>query len=37
MSITYVGIRVTEMERSVKFYCEGLGLRETKRGHMSHG
>jgi lactoylglutathione lyase len=37
MSITYVGIRVTELERSLRFYCEGLGLVEGRRGTMSHG
>ncbi|HTW77169.1 MAG TPA: VOC family protein [Thermoplasmata archaeon] len=37
MSIRYVGIRVTDLERSLKFYCEGLGLRESGRGTMSHG
>jgi len=35
--IRYVGIRVTDLERSLRFYCEGLGLREQGRGHMSHG
>ena len=37
MSITYLGIRVTELDRSLRFYCEGLGLKERKRGTMSHG
>ena len=37
MSITYVGIRVTDLERSLRFYCDGLGLRERGRGTMSHG
>ena len=37
MSITYVGIRVTNLERSLRFYCKGLGLRERARGTMSHG
>jgi lactoylglutathione lyase len=37
VSITYVGIRVTELERSLRFYCEGLGLRQGNRGTMSHG
>jgi lactoylglutathione lyase len=37
MVLQYVGIRVTNLERSVRFYTEGLGLREQKRGTMSHG
>ncbi|MGA9839228.1 MAG: VOC family protein [Thermoplasmata archaeon] len=37
MSIKYVGIRVTELERSLRFYREGLGLKELARGKMSHG
>ena len=35
--ITYVGIRVTDLDRALKFYCDGLGLREKGRGTMSHG
>ena len=37
MSLVYAGIRVTDLERSVRFYTEGLGLKETGRGRMSHG
>lgn len=37
MALLYAGIRVTDPDRSVKFYTEGLGLKETSRGHMSHG
>jgi lactoylglutathione lyase len=37
MALVYSGIRVTDPDRSVKFYTEGLGLKETGRGHMSHG
>jgi lactoylglutathione lyase len=37
VSITYVGIRVTDLDRSLRFYCEGLGLTERGRGTMSHG
>ncbi|MGA8542368.1 MAG: VOC family protein [Thermoplasmata archaeon] len=37
MTLSYVGIRVTDLERSLRFYCDGLGLRETGRGQMSHG
>ncbi|MGI0130633.1 MAG: VOC family protein [Thermoplasmata archaeon] len=37
MSFTYTGIRVTNLERSLRFYCERLGLRERGRGTMGHG
>jgi lactoylglutathione lyase len=37
MALRYTGIRVTDLDRSVRFYCEGLGLREMGRGRMSHG
>lgn len=37
MPLTYVGIRVTDIDRSLRFYCRGLGLVERKRGQMSHG
>lgn len=37
MALVYSGIRVTDADRSVRFYTEGLGLKETSRGHMSHG
>jgi len=37
MSITYAGIRVTNLDRSIRFYTEGLGLRIKGRGRMSHG
>ncbi len=33
----YVGVRVTDLERSLRFYVGGLGLRETGRGRMGHG
>lgn len=32
MHLEYCGIRVTNLERSLKFYSELLGLREVKRG-----
>jgi len=35
--IRYVGIRVTDLDRSLEFYRDGLGLRERGRGRMSHG
>jgi len=37
MPLRYFGIRVTNLDRSLKFYTEGLGLREESRGKMSHG
>lgn len=37
MALVYAGIRVTDPDRSLRFYTEGLGLKETSRGHMSHG
>lgn len=33
--LSYVGIRVTELERSVRFYCDIFGLREVRRGDNS--
>ena len=37
MTLQYVGIRVTDIDRSVHFYVDQLGLVERKRGTMSHG
>jgi catechol 2,3-dioxygenase-like lactoylglutathione lyase family enzyme len=37
MVLKYFGIRVTNMERSLKFYVGLLGLRERGRGTMHHG
>jgi lactoylglutathione lyase len=37
MTLVYVGLRVTDLERSLRFYTGGLGLQERKRGTMSHG
>jgi lactoylglutathione lyase len=37
MSLVYAGIRVTDLERSVRFFTQGLGLVETHRGRMDHG
>ncbi len=37
MALVYSGIRVSDPDRSVKFYTQGLGLKETGRGTMSHG
>lgn len=37
MPLGYVGLRVSDLDRSIRFYTEGLGLRERGRGTMSHG
>jgi lactoylglutathione lyase len=37
MPLEYVGIRVTDLARSLAFYSGLLGLRELRRGTMSHG
>jgi lactoylglutathione lyase len=37
MTLTYAGVRVTDLDRSLRFYTEGLGLREKGRGTMHHG
>lgn len=37
MTLAYVGIRVRDLDRSLRFYLEGLGLVERGRGQMSHG
>jgi len=35
--LEYVGIRVRELARSRRFYCDGLGLRAVTSGRMSTG
>lgn len=35
--LEYTGIRVRDLERSRRFYVEGLGLRAGRRGRMSAG
>jgi lactoylglutathione lyase len=37
MYLDYSGIRVRDLERSVRFYTEGVGLVERRRGTMFHG
>ena len=37
MVLRYFGIRVTELDRSTKFYIELLGLKKRREGTMSHG
>lgn len=35
MQLRYFGIRVRDLDKSLKFYTEVLGLREIKRGDMT--
>ncbi len=37
MGLMYTGIRVTDLDRSIRFYTEGLCLVEGTRGRMTHG
>jgi len=37
MRLEYFGIRVTDLDRSVKFYTGLMRLKELRRGKMSHG
>ena len=37
MVLRYFGIRVTELERSLNFYTELLGLKKCRQGTMHHG
>jgi lactoylglutathione lyase len=37
VKLLYTGIRVTNIERSLVFYKQALGLTEIDRGTMSHG
>jgi len=37
MVLRYFGVRVIELERSIKFYTELLGLRKRRQGRMWHG
>ncbi len=37
MGVIYFGIRVTDFEKSQRFYLEGLGLRKLRGGRMPHG
>ncbi len=37
MGLIYFGIRVTDFERSLRFYREGLGLMKLRGGRMPHG
>ena len=35
--LEYTGIRVRDLERSTRFYCDGLGLRAGPTGRMAAG
>ena len=35
MKLSYFGIRVTDLERSLKFYTQLLGLKEVRRGEAT--
>lgn len=37
MGLRYFGIRVTDLDRSLRFYAGLLGLKEKRRGKMYHG
>lgn len=37
MVLRYFGIRVTNLDRSLEFYINLLGLRELRKGKMKHG
>jgi catechol 2,3-dioxygenase-like lactoylglutathione lyase family enzyme len=37
MYVDYVGLRVTNLGKSLRFFTQGLGLKEARRGTMGHG
>lgn len=37
MTLSYTGIRVRDLARSIRFYQDGFGLTERGRGTMTHG
>jgi len=37
MYVDYVGLRVTNLAKSHRFFTKGLGLSEVRRGKMYHG
>src|SRR3989337_984440 len=37
MKLLYTGIRVRDLDRSIRFYRHVLGMRLSRRGTMSHG
>ena len=36
MKLVYVGIRVSNLRRSIKFYTKALGLKVSHKGYMHH-
>lgn len=37
MKLLYTGIRVRDLDRSISFYREVMGMRVSRKGTMSHG
>jgi lactoylglutathione lyase len=37
MKYLHTMVRVTDIDASLRFYCEGLGLREIRRNEYPHG
>ena len=37
MKLLYTGIRVRDLETSIRFYREVMGMRVSRRGKMGHG
>jgi lactoylglutathione lyase len=37
MKFTYTGVRVKDLDRSIKFYTKTMGLKEFQRGRMRAG
>lgn len=37
MGLIYFGVRVTNLDRSLRFYVQGLGLQKLRGGRLPHG
>ena len=37
MKLLYAGIRVRDLETSIRFYRKVMGMKISRRGTMSHG
>jgi hypothetical protein len=37
MYVDYVGLQVTDLSNSLRFFTKGLGPQELRRGKMFHG
>jgi lactoylglutathione lyase len=37
MGFTYTGIRVRNLERSLRFYTQAMGMKQILKGSMEHG